>query len=232
MTIGEQHYDFKLKYNKLDSHQNRNFTVPEIDWLMNEAEEDFVKKVAFPRGKSHLGFELNQRAMDDLRTLVIDNVCLQVDGDIVEFPSEYWFYLGGTMKMDKGKCIDVIGNIRVQQHDDLFEVSRFDRSSFEWRTVNVNFTERGMKVFTDGTFTCTRACINYIKKPEYVHNAAAYPGGTYRRPNGNILTGTRNSDLPEHTHREVVDIAVSLASRSLQSPDYQSRMEKLTFNGL
>ena len=38
MNISEMHYDFKKKLNKVDSEQNRNLLVPEIDWALNEAQ--------------------------------------------------------------------------------------------------------------------------------------------------------------------------------------------------
>jgi hypothetical protein len=49
MTIKEMHYDFKRKFNKVDSQKNRNILVPEIDLYLNEAEEIFVKLIAEPR---------------------------------------------------------------------------------------------------------------------------------------------------------------------------------------
>ena len=48
MTIQDMHYDFKKKLNKIDSQQNRNLLIPEIDWTLNEAQELFVKITAFP----------------------------------------------------------------------------------------------------------------------------------------------------------------------------------------
>ena len=70
MTISEMHYDFKKKLNKVDSEQNRNLLVPEIDWALNEAQELFIKMVAEPRQRSFLGFEKSQRTIDDIRTIV------------------------------------------------------------------------------------------------------------------------------------------------------------------
>jgi len=42
MTVKDMHYDFKKKLNKVDSQQNRNLLIPEIDWTHN----DFVVAVA------------------------------------------------------------------------------------------------------------------------------------------------------------------------------------------
>lgn len=234
MTTREMHYDFKIKSNKLDSQQNRNFTIPEIDWFLNEGTDFFVKKIVAPRIRANTGFEINQRAIDDVRTLVVDNECFPVpEGNyVVDLMPEYLFYISGTVIMNKGKCSDVVGTLKIQQHDDLFETSPFDKSSFEWREVNATFVKDGIRIFTDGTFTCTSACIKYVKKPKYIHNAQDFEGGSYTHPSGTVLTGTRDSELPEHVHREIVDIAVMLASTSLSSPDYQIKMQKLNFNGL
>ena len=55
MTIEEQHYDFKMKLNKIDSQQYRNLIIPQIDWLLNEAQELFVKMVSNPRVLLNMG---------------------------------------------------------------------------------------------------------------------------------------------------------------------------------
>ena len=43
MTIQEMHYDVKMKLNKVDSQQYRNLIIPQVDWILNEAQELFVK---------------------------------------------------------------------------------------------------------------------------------------------------------------------------------------------
>ena len=48
------HYDLKLKLNKLDSNQYRNLLVPEIDWVLNEAETIFIKSIAKRKIVNHL----------------------------------------------------------------------------------------------------------------------------------------------------------------------------------
>ena len=66
--------------------------------------------------------------------------------------------------------------------------------------------------------------VDYIKKLEYIHNAEDFRGGTYKLPSGVILTGSVNCELPEHTHREIVDLAVLIASGEIQSPGYELNM--------
>ena len=232
MTIKDMHYDFKKKLNKIDSQQNRNLLIPEIDWSLNEAVEIFIKSIAEPRTKTYFGFELNQRSIDDIRTLVVNNQCLIVNNNIVTLPDNYLHFVKGEIIMSKNNCKNVKGKFKLRQHDDEFEDSPFDNSNFEWRTVNGVFFENGIKLYDDGTFTNEQLCISYIKKPLYIHNAEDFRNGSYKLPSGIILNGSVNCELPEHTHREIVDIAVMIATGELQIPDYELKMNKLRLNQL
>ena len=226
------HYDFKKKLNKVDSQQNRNLLVPEIDWALNEAQELFIKMVAEPRQRSYLGFEKSQRSIDDIRTLVKSNCIITIVNRIAPLPADYLFFLKADVLMNKGNCKNIKSRLYIRQHDDEFEKSPFDKSSFEWRVVNGLFITEGVKVFDDGTFTNRKLILSYIRKPSYIHNAAAFINGTYQLPSGVVLTGKNDCELPAHTHREIVDIAVALVSGELLSPDYQVKLHKLNFNEL
>lgn len=226
------HYDFKMKLNKIDSQQYRNLLIPEIDWVLNEAQELFVKMVAEPRLRNHLGFEVNQRSIDDIRTIVVNEECLNVNDNVAALPQDYWHFLKGEVTMKKGKCEGVKGRFHVRQHDDEFENSPFDKSSFEWRAVNGIFYKDGVKFYTDGTFTVKQFCMSYLKKLKYIHNAEDFRNGEYKLPSGVLLSGYRDCELPDHTHREIVDIAVLLISGQLQIPDYQIKLSKLNLNQL
>ena len=110
----------------------------------------------------------------------------------------------------------------------MHEESPFDSSSFEWREVNVRFFEDGLRVFSDGTFIVESICeFNYIMKPAYIQNAQDYVGGTYNLPDGTTLIGSQNCELPEQTHREIVDIAVLIMTGQMQIPDFQIKQAKV-----
>ena len=231
MTAKEMHLDFKRKFNKIDSQKNRNLLVPEIDLYLNEAEEIFIKLIAEPRNKSNLGFETNQRTTDDIRTIVVTSTVVpNPTTKIVVLPAPYRYFVAGSSIISKGKCNNVPAKLSIIQHDDESENSPFDKSSFEWRQVNAVFNSDGLKVFTDGTFTVNNVNITYIRKTSYIHNAEDFRVGGYILPSGVALTGSVNCELPDHTHREIVDIAVMLASSELQTSDYQVKLNKLNLN--
>lgn len=234
MTIQEMHYDFKKKFNKIDSQKNRNLLVPEIDWTLNEAEEIFIKCIAEPRFKSYLGFETSQRTIDDISSIVVPGLDIiptvgEDTGGYILLPDNYRHFVKGTANLTKGACTSK-ARVYVRQHDDMFEESPFDRSSFEWRTVNVVFDEIGLKTFTDNTFIINDVRITYIRKTKYMHFASGFRAGGYNSPSGVPLIGTENCELPEGTHREIVDIAVLLASGEVQASDYQLKLAKLKLN--
>jgi hypothetical protein len=240
MNAREMHYDFITKLNKIDSQKYKNLLVPEIDWKLNEAQDIFVKMIAQPKVKNGLGFEANQRVISDIASLVINQTkpqgnCLQTTkyddtSYLVSLPNDYWYYISAKVIADKGECKDVELNPYRQQQGDLFEVSVFDKSSFEWREVNITFLQDKIRIYTDGTFVPNYLCLNYLKVPQTIHNAQDAQGGTYTTLSGTVLTGSKDCELPEKTHREIVDIAVLIATGELQMSDYQIKENKLKFN--
>ena len=202
MTIKEMQYDIKFKLNKVDSQQYRNLRIPELDWVINEAYEIFVKSVAEPRTSNYLGFETSQRTIDDIRTIVVNDkniIPTKLDNKtyVLSLPQDYMFYISASVVITKKNCSDRIARAILRQHDDRFESSPFDNSSFEWKEVNIRFYEDGIKLFTDGTFDIKEVKLNYIRKHAYIHNAQDFlPTRSYKLPSGVILTGTQNCELP------------------------------------
>ena len=228
MAIEDMHYSFKLKMNKIDSQNQRNFLVPEIDFLLNEAAEIFVKLIAQPRYQnSPLGFETTERTIEDIRPLVTHKEIDVVDNKAIlpnSGTEQFWFFLKGRATMRKGNC-EREGVLYQRQHDDLFEESSFDRTSFEWKTVNALFNKDGIQLFAKD-FTITKLSIDYIKKLSYMHNAQKFKSEGYKKPDGVLLTGKQDCELPAYTHQEIVDIAVMLASGSL-IPDFNIKRDKV-----
>ena len=230
MTTREMHYDFKQKFNKIDSQKNKGLVVPEIDWLLNEAAELFVKRVAQPKVNNGLGFETSQRIIEDIKSIVVGGVWTPVTNNVIALPADYLYFVRCRVKLSKGNCKGKESVLSVEAHNNTFEESQFYKSSFEWREVNAVYESQGLQAFTDGTFTIDEAKLSYIRKMAYMHNAQDFGPGSYNHPSGVTLTGTVNCDLPEHTHKEIVDIAVMLAASEVQTSDLQGKIGKLGFN--
>lgn len=234
MTVRDMHYDVKKKLNKIDSQQYRNLRIPEIDWSLNEATELFVKMIAEPRLRNHLGFETSQRTIDDIRSIVVnrDNSSpIAIANNLASLPEDYWHYLKGRVRMKKEGCPNVTTTLTVRQHDDEFEDDVYSGSSYEWKTVNAVFFQDGIKFYTDESFEVDELYLSYIRRFAYIHNAQDFGAGQYNLPGGTVLTGSQDCELPEQTHREIVDIAVLILSGELKDMNgYQLRLEKLKLN--
>jgi len=230
MNIQEMHYDFKMKLNKVDSQQYKNLRIPEIDWVLNEAAELFVKMVAEPRTRTYLGFEKSQRNTDDIRTLVVKDTILNTNGSFI-LPNNYMYYVKGKVTISKSNCTK-LGTLKIRQHDDEYQISPFDNSSFEWSEVNGVFNNGGIEIERGLDFNVDRLTLTYIKKQNTMFYAEGFPGGKYSNLKGDVLVGTQDCELPEQAHREVIDIAVLLITGQLQMPDYQVKLAKLNLNNL
>lgn len=237
MFIEDMHYDFKKKFNKIDSTQNKNLLIPEIDWTLNEAQNVFLDMVAEPRIKNFLGFERTQKNIDDIKALVVNEKSLNTssldkESFIVTLPPEYRYFIRGQAMLSKGSCKDKKARIYVEQHNNEFETSPFNVSSFEWREVNALFTEKGLKLYTDSSFTIDSVILSYIRKPKYMHNAKNFREGGYKLPSGELLQGKQDCELSDQCCREIVDIAVAISAGEIQASDYQIKYAKLGLNNL
>lgn len=246
MTVQDMHYDFKMKLNKLDSQQLRNFLIPEIDWLLNEAQELFVKWVAEPRIPNGLGLETNQRNTDDIRMLMkVQRERIRDAEDdkrewVVGLPDDYWHHVSGELLLASRKCGSIGCSVRIRQHDDETKISPFDRSSILWREVNGRFLGDSLYIEKPEDYAKedykedeNRVAFTYLRKPRWISFAGGFAQGAgYKMPGGELVSGNHNCELPDHTHREIVDIAVMLASGQMQSKGIQFNLAKLNMNQL
>lgn len=225
MNAAEMHYDFKQKLNKLDSQQNRNLLIPEIDTLLNEAQELFIKLIAQPRASQHLGFEVKQTTIDDIRSVVVPDATLTIADSIATLPTDYMYFVKAKAKIKKGQCPTVECTLTIRQHDDEFD-NPFDESSYDWRVLNALFVNNGLKLFPKG-FTVEQVLLSYIKKPRRIHFAQGYSVSGYTGLDGVVYTGTQSCELPNQTHSEIVDLAVLLASMNMEMQASQFKSSKI-----
>ena len=175
----------------------------------------------------------------EVRTIVIDKLPitptkLNSKECLITLPDDYKFYIASEVLLSRDNCSDRYAVEKlVIQHDDKANTDLHSIPSFEWSHVNMYFYDKGIKVFTDGTFNIKNFELSYIKKHPYIHNAQDFlPMKSYKSLEGVSLSGSQNCELPEHTHREIVDIAVLLLTQNMQAADYQLKHEKLKLNQL
>lgn len=216
MKILDMHYDFKRKFNMLDTSARRSFQTQEIDWLLNEAQLQFVLLRLRPQGLPE-----GQKNLDDLRTLFKDATALPVNNE-ASFPPDLFISLKVEAKVTKDGCGTKRIRVFNMAHDDTHERDTFVQSSYEWEELNAEYRNGRLLLFpTD--FTVNEVYFTYVRTPPLMHYALQ----PYRLPSGDLLSGIVDCILPEHTHNAIVDMAVANAITDM-SGDLQSRYQKIS----
>lgn len=215
MQVLDMHYDFKRKFNALDTSQRRSFQPQEIDWLLTEAQRQFVLSRLMGQGLVE-----GQKFLDDIRTLIKDSEIVPVDNG-APFPQDQLILLKAEAQCTKEGCGTKWIRIFNMSHDPIHETDAFAKSSFEWEELNAEYRDGAYKLFpTD--FTVSKVRFTYVKDPARIYYA---PTG-YKLPNGTTVTGIADCQLPSHTHDAIVSLAVSNAIVDLQG-DLSSRLQTM-----
>lgn len=213
MLIGEAHQAFKLELDKIDSLNYPDILPEEIDYYLNEAQDTFVKQRYGGTNSRKQSFEQSQKRIDDLRTLVLTSNIVPLatnpnnidpNAQFVNMPGDYWFLVQERATVTYNDCKGIPVTKRVDviatTHDSFNEV------------INNPFkkpnTEKVLRLMANGFSELVHAPnvviniyhIRYIKEPVRVS-----------------LVNNISFELPEHTHQEIVNQAVSLALESIES---------------
>ena len=269
------HYEFDLVYDRVASNDRPDFQKWEIDALLNQAIDTFVKtRYNFDKfvmqGKTgqEIGFETNQFRIDELASLHIKSPELQPEitpvltvDNVYEFRlndlgnninGSYFRYMFATkvvIKIVKDDCIKYIDAYPWQIDD---RKTWFNGASWKWNRVLSNFGKSTATIpsipntnlmspdyslelgtGTGNTFNSKNDSLksiyldskNRLGKPEFDVLAARI--SYLKRPNrvcfGNYTHIDKHSsntpihcDIDDAFHREIVNIAANIASRTLQ----------------
>lgn len=222
-------YDLKIKLSKIDSLKNRNFNPAETDWLLNEAQLNWVKRRAQRA-------EQGQKIRQDISTLVIkapsqlqsgiapvvvpDTDNKMYECSLLDFAFTPLRILRLHVRLSRENCNDRIATSSFEQHEDLNDIlgNSFRSPSFEWGEVpavmGASTNTDSIYLYTDGTFEIKYVYPEYIKVPRRVSL------GGYKYIDGTTTTEV-NSELPNHTHQEIVDLAVSQIFGFIGDPNFK-----------
>lgn len=207
MTQAEMLIYFKERYN-LSKFANQGKLNSELYLYLNAAVNIFVKTRFTGNNPRQIAFEQDIKRRDDLRTLIKKSSALSSSATSVEvpngkqytFPNDFLFFV-------KGYC-----NIKIGETDRWF--SCIDIPTLEsYRFISTPINKPVIiepKIFYESATTFTvlvdsddianldTAIVQYIKKP-------------------NVISDSVACDLPEHTHEEIVELAVLLATEGINN---------------
>lgn len=240
MTISEMHLAVKLGLDKTEGLTYAAFEPEEIDFWLNEAIDRFIKVRYSGTNPKRESFEQSQKRVDDLRSLVKEVVLsptvspatessggytisfkpnsYHVDED--DLPADYMFFLNDEVSISFTHPVTgVVTTLRtypVVCTSDTYSTKINDPYSEHILHLGTArplrlFSEKGIELVTDGQYTITDYFFKYLRKPTTV----------------SIGTAT-DCDLPEHTHREIVLLAVKILTENIESPRYQTESVEIT----
>lgn len=197
--------------------------------FINEAIDKFWKTRYSGLNFKQRGFEQDQKRTDDLRTLVtkrtykdIDITKVNQEEYTVTLPDDYVILLGDTAGIAPADGItndcwekDSEGNYKVKYSDTIEgTIETVDRikenslSEYHLKYAKAKpiklMQDNTITLYTDGQYKVAEYTIEYLKRPSKV-TLVDTPTDEY-------------TDLPAHTHMEIVKIAVQLILGTL--PNY------------
>lgn len=220
MTVSEMHIAFKFGMDKLDSLNYPNFLVAEIDLLLNQAQDRFVKQRYGVNNTKRQSFEETQKRTDDLKNLMknasltpsavsVDNKPNGVFVTLPTTPYLYWFAVNEEALISLTDCngSTITRRVRVRpiQHDDYNKVIT-DPFNQPYDLEVIRLMEDGqVELITDGNSTIVTYYLRYIKKPAKID-----------------YVGNVSCELSEHTHQEIVDEAIRIALEGVEARRQQT----------
>lgn len=213
-------------------------TTTEQEYFLNAAVDKFYKTRYSGINFKQTGFEQDQKRIDDLRALVVTKQYSAQDIENYEFvysvelPKDYVLYLGSTAGItpanaEAEKCWDrdEDGNFKVHRSDTLegtiYTLDRMLENSLSEHRLHYTtakpirlIVDNHIKLYTDGNYKVSEYILTYLRQPERIQffNRDMYEEFT---------------DLPEHTHLEIVKIAAQLYIENQIDPRVRTYPEEV-----
>ena len=231
MPIENMHQDFRMKMNAVDEEKYYDFTIPEVDWLLNEAYENLIRRALFPLHRQQLE-GIGQRTIDDFSEALKEVQVGPVDiATGIDLPDDYMYFVRGRCKNMKDNCI--LNAVLIPRiHQRMGDVSVLDDTDPMWEEVNVWFRD-GRMMFDDYPLDWKLQSVKYVyvKRIPYMHYASSIGG--YDLPDGTVLSGKQGCPFKNEVCRDIVDIAVLIGTQGLRSlPDLNIKLQKLKSKNL
>ncbi len=233
MTISEAHIEFKTRLDKIDALEYPNFLPEEIDLILNNAQDRYVKQRYGKTNVKRTSFEEEQKRTEDLRGLIravysaptlslVTNVSLS--GSNVELEDDHFILIWESAIINCSTCNQslTIPNIsggagRTEQIEGI-EVEVRPITHNEYSTIR-NDPFKG----PDQTKILRLMYDNYIELiPSSDCSVVYYIYRYIKYPERVSITNNITFELADHTHTEIIDVAIQVALENIEAKRGQS----------
>ncbi len=209
------HQAFKIGLDKVASLGYPDFKPEEIDFLLNQAQDTFVKQRYGSTNVKRQSFEETQKRTEDIKNVVLNAIIVPAANasdninqfsQFVTLPLDHWIIVHEQTGISYPDCTGTTVTNRVYteaiQHNDYSKL--IDNPFGKPNTDKVlRLMENGrVELIPAPNTTIINYYLRYIKKPVRI----------------NILsTPTVNCELSEMTHQEVVNLSVQIALEGIEA---------------
>lgn len=220
MKYIELQYAFELEASKLDSYDNKINSQDALYWL-NQGVSKFIKTRYNGNNFLHTSFEQDEKRARDLINLytsytpneIVKLAKTDYDEYSIVYPDDLLFVLDETVEIcPTGKPDD-------KRSTEVFECTldnymyRITNSLTDFH-YNHNYarplrvrTQDGCRLLTDSLYDVATYSIGYLRRPSKITMATPFE---------------EYSDFPDHTHHEIVKLAIQMYIENTQNPRYES----------
>lgn len=222
MTVEKLHIAFDIELDKTLDFEYPYISPEQKDYWLNKAQERFVKQRMFGNNLYKTTFEETEKRIDDLRTIVKkESIVPTVTGQIYlrPLPNDYLYLVRHQCTTVSPLCgTKVVGGLQVKND----EINTLKKNPFERPTNEepLYYIEGNNIVYelVDNSFTIADSNITYVKIPRPITNGSEYI----------VSEAVSECELPEHTHGEILDIAIAMTLENIESQRYQTNLNELT----
>lgn len=202
-------------------------TSTETEYWLNQGLEKFYKTRYSGINFKQLGFEQNQKRIDDLRTLVskVTSEPTSTNDETyqVVLPKDYFALLGdtaGIQPVDDNECWEKENGEYVIKYTDTIEstietVDRDKQNSLSEYRLKYCFARplrlienNNIILYTDGNYKVSSYTLTYLKRPSKI-DIHTSPYSEY-------------TNMPTHTHSEIVKLAAQMYIENKGNQRYNS----------
>lgn len=215
MTILEAHREFKFRLDKMDTLNYPNFLPEEIDLVLNNAQERFIKQRYGVNNIKRQSFEETQKRTEDLKNVTINAVLtplayasdnIDLNARFLTLPTNHWFTVQERCNITCTICGSSVTNLVEVIPTSHSEFSKVIKDPFKQPTET-----KVLRLMEAGRVELISSCTIVDYRMRYV-----------KQPTPVSITTNTTFELSEHTHSEIVDLAVSIALEGIEGKRTQS----------
>lgn len=238
MNANEMRYEFDVLYDKIASLESPGYTDQEVSVFLNKAQHIFVKNGYNP----FTSLEQNDRRRREFAELKRDyNSSTLSSSQVGVNPNGYFFDLPSDFMLPLKEETTVVSSdncangtripLRIITEDEYTiqlrnpfkrpKAKGLDTEDFAWRLDFSQATTgtKRVELISDGTFTFGTYHLRYLKTPQDI-----IPFGD------GSTTVQQDCELDELSHREIIDIAIRIASGVTTPQEYQIKVNEERVN--